>query len=120
MKPHPYCRPAIHRSQSAHSSRIFFAILLLCSGCCKQDKIPHYIAKLQSREHRDRSSAAFELARCGEKAGGAVSILSRLLYDDNAGVQSAAAYALREIDTPAAREILAKIKRVREEQRKSH
>lgn len=80
------------------------AVLLL--GCCDSDKINQNINALSSSKAKDRNDAALALARCGSRASGAVRILGGLLYDENVGVQSAAAYALREIDTPEARRLI--------------
>lgn len=63
---------------------------------------------LYSERAKDRNAGALSLARCGEDAQGAVGKLSQLLYDPNPGVQSAAAYALREIDTKQAQAALAR------------
>jgi HEAT repeat protein len=88
-------------------------------GCCDQDSIPSNISKLSSGNTRDRSLAAQELSRCGSSAKNAVGPLSGLLYDDNVGVQSAAAYALRKIDTKEAREILERIETKRRASREN-
>ncbi len=76
------------------------------SGCCSQDKADALRTKLYSASARERSQAASSLAYCGSKAESAVPRLAQLLYDENAGVQSMAAYALRKIDTPRARAIM--------------
>lgn len=82
---------------------------IILSACCNADDIPNLARQLNSSDARDRNDAALALARCGAKAGRAVPRLSQLLYDENIGVQSAAAYALRKIDTPQAREIMTRI-----------
>ncbi len=90
------------------SLKILLILVLLqtVTGCCKQEEIPDLTLQLHSSSAKDRNDAALALARCGAKAERAVPRLGRLLYDENVGVQSAAAYALRKIDTPAAREIM--------------
>ena len=87
----------------------FPALLLaisLLAGCCDDKSIPAAMRGLDSSSAHDRSESAMELARCGEKASRAVPRLSQLLYDDNVGVQSSAAYALRKIGTPDAKAAL--------------
>lgn len=75
-------------------------------GCCDRQEIPTLERSLSSAKAKERNDAALALARCGDDASAAVGRLSELLYDENVGVQSAAAYALRKIDTQAAREYL--------------
>jgi HEAT repeat protein len=87
-------------------SRFFLVIVFLLSACCKEEKIPKLSRDLYSSSSKDRNDAALELARCGSAASKTVSRLGQLLYDENIGVQSAAAYALRKIDTKEARAIL--------------
>jgi HEAT repeat protein len=98
--------------------RLFVVGLILgLGGCCRDEDIPRNVAKLNSAVAKDRNQAALKLARCGAKADQAVPLLAQLLYDDNVGVQSAAAYALRKIDTPRARKIMERIDRERAEAR---
>ena len=82
----------------------FLAALLV--GCCDAEKIPLNIQSLQHASAKVRNQAALDLAGCGEKANRAVPLLGTLLYDENVGVQSSAAYALRKIDTPQARALI--------------
>lgn len=91
----------------------FLGVLGSLAGCCDAEKIPKFIEKLNSAAAKERNDAALKLAHCGSKADGAVSTLALLLHDDNVGVQSAAAYALRKIDTPRARKIMDRIDRER-------
>jgi hypothetical protein len=86
-----------------------FASLLSVAGCCGSDDVASLTPNLYSSSAKERSAAAWQLARCGDEAEPAVQRLSELLYDENTGVQSAAAYALRKIDTPSAREIMTRI-----------
>ena len=82
---------------------------LILVGCCKTEEIPAQTRKLYSQSAKDRNEAALELARCSSPdVDRAVSRLIELLYDRNVGVQSSAAYALRRIDSPAARRALEK------------
>lgn len=92
--------------------------ILTLTGCCDSERIPGYIRNLNSSSASERNEAALKLARCGGKAERAVPTLAQLLYDDNVGVQSAAAYALRKIDTPSARRIMERIDRERRESRR--
>ena len=85
---------------------IALILVFLITGCCKDAEIPFATKQLYSPHARERNDGALALARCGEKAAGAVPRLIQLLYDENVGVQSASAYALREIDTPPARRAL--------------
>jgi HEAT repeat protein len=75
-------------------------------GCCSESDLPNFKKGLYSSVAKERNSAALGLAKCGEKASDSVSRLGQLLYDENVGVQSSAAYALRKIDTEAARTLL--------------
>ncbi|MBN8550720.1 MAG: HEAT repeat domain-containing protein [Deltaproteobacteria bacterium] len=83
--------------------------LALCAlvGCCKTEEIPTQTRRLYSRSAHDRNEAALALAKCGSpEVDRAVGRLSELLYDENVGVQSSAAYALRKIDSEHARRAL--------------
>jgi len=82
--------------------------LLILVGCGDPKKeVPQLEKKLFSVEAKERSKAALRLGRIGSPHGvRAVPTLIRLLGDENPGVRSAAAYALREIDTPHARAAL--------------
>jgi len=92
-----------------------FVGCITVAGCCSTEKAKSLQAKLYSKKASERSNAAENLAYCGSNAERAVPRLAQLLYDDNPGVQSMAAYALRKIDTPAARSIM---KRTDESRRK--
>jgi HEAT repeat protein len=87
-------------------------VLLCCSatllfGCEDPKKVPEHIRKLQRGTAHEKADAAMSLGRIGApEAVPAVGYLIGLLEDDNPGVQSAAAYALRKIDTPRARQAL--------------
>jgi len=78
-------------------------------GCCSSADVETLTPDLYSSSAKERSSAAWALARCGSKAEPAVRRLAELLYDENTGVQSAAAFALRKIDTPSARAVMSEI-----------
>ena len=93
-------------------------VLVFCCtalvGCCDEARVPKELKQLYSGHAKDRSEAALQLGRCGSPlADRAVPRLSELIYDPNVGVQSAAAYALRKIDTPAARSVLERARKKR-------
>lgn len=81
-------------------------LVVMFAGCCRQEEIPREVDKLYSSRANERNEGALALARCGSRADKAVARLAALLYDENVGVQSSAAYALRKIDTRRAREVL--------------
>lgn len=83
-------------------SRLLFVLIPLIAGCCDKAAVPKEISKLYSEKAQDRNAAALALAGCGSLAESAVPRLAQLLYDNNVGVQSSAAYALRKINSPAA------------------
>lgn len=83
------------------------AMLALLGGCCGPNDSAKARYKLYSASVHERNEAALTLARClGPEAEASVPRLIDLLYDRNVGIQSSAAYALRRIDTPAARAAL--------------
>lgn len=45
-------------------------------------------------------------------------MIERLMYDENVGVASSAAYALRKIDTPSARAALKSAEQLKRERKK--
>ena len=81
-------------------------LLVLLSGCCDSDAIPEYIRQLSHSDAKIRNDAALEIAACGSTAKDAVPYLAPLIYDENVGVQSSAAYALRRIDTKQSKAVL--------------
>jgi HEAT repeat protein len=85
----------------------YLLIFVLFTGCENSSRVPEHIQTLQRGTAHEKSEAAMSLGRIGSpKAVPAVGILIRLLEDKNTGVQSAAAYALRKIDTPLAKQAL--------------
>jgi len=98
----------------ARISPFLFACISI-AGCCSTEKAKSLQTKLYSEKASERSNAAENLAYCGSNADSAVPRLAQLLFDENSGVQSMAAYALRKIDTPAARSVM---KRIDESRRK--
>lgn len=83
------------------------------SGCCDKKEIPKLQDALYSGSAKERNDAALKLASCGSDASGAVHKLTQLMYDENVGVQSSAAYALRKIDTKEARAALERAEKAR-------
>jgi HEAT repeat protein len=86
-------------------------LILTIAGCCSQEKANKAEDNLYSDNASTRNEAALTLAGCGSKAKNSTSKLIELLHDPNIGVQSSAAFALRKIDTQAAREALDKATR---------
>ncbi len=84
--------------------------LIVCFSCKENPKtaVPKLIKQLNSTIAAERSNAALTLGRYGEQAKEAVPALIICLEDPNSGVKSAAAYALRVIDTPQAQNALQK------------
>ena len=72
-----------------------------------EEEMPILIKQLQTGDRKDKSQAALRIGRIGPPhANKATGALIKLLNDKNPGVQSAAAYALRKIDTPKAKKAL--------------
>lgn len=85
---------------------LMFAVML-ASSCTKSDaELDETIARLKSADSKVRSKAALDIAGFGGRATRAVPLLAAMLKDANAGVKSAAAYALREIGGPVAEKAL--------------
>jgi HEAT repeat protein len=99
------------------SNIIYLLIIFSLSSCCDKKQIPSYHKALFSNNAKMKNQAALDLARCGEAAGVAVPRLAELLYDDNVGVQSSAAYALRKIDTEQARAVIERVEAARSKRR---
>jgi HEAT repeat protein len=100
-----------------------WAFLILLSaftlqGCCNESELPNAQRGLYSPDTREQTRALQALARCGDKADSSVQRIVALMYDKNVGVASAAAYALRKIDTKQAREALHQAESIRERKRR--
>jgi HEAT repeat protein len=93
--------------------------LFLLSSCCDEANIPRFRTGLQSPLAKERNESALSLARCGSAAKAAVPRLTQLLYDENKGVQSSAAYALRKIDSPDARKALEEVMAARKRRKEA-
>ena len=90
---------------------------LLLSGCCNEAELPKATLGLYSANVRERTEALHALSRCGASAEPSVQRIAALMYDGNVGVASAAAYALRKIDSKQAREALSQAEAMRERNR---
>lgn len=91
--------------------------IVALNGCCDKPALSRNTTALSSGNAGERNRAALALARCGSDAKAAVPRLIALLYDDNVGVQSSAAYALRQIDTPDARKAMQQVDEARRKAR---
>jgi len=83
-----------------------FASFTLFAACCDQRALPNALKNLYSPQASDRNKALLLIAKCGDRAESAVPRITQLMYDENVGVASSAAYALRSIDTKSARAAL--------------
>lgn len=83
--------------------------LLLALGCSGDSaaELKRLKQDLRSADSRVRNQAALRAASLGKAGEPLVPDLIALLRDPNGGIRSSAAYALREIDTPAAQGALA-------------
>ena len=99
------------------STFLLAVLIATIVGCCDKDQIPQFSQGLYSSKAKIRNQSALDLAKCGNAASRSVPRLAELLYDENVGVQSSAAYALREIDTVEARGAIAKVLEVRKKQK---
>ena len=80
---------------------VLLALLVAC-GPPSEERMNELKEQLQSSNTRTRNRAALDLANYGRHAAPAIPQLKRLLNDPNGGVQTSAAYALRQIGTPEA------------------
>lgn len=83
------------------------------SGCCDESQLGIAKRNLYSADHRSKTKALQAVGRCGARANDVVPHIASLMYDKNVGVASAAAYALRRIDTAQARKALTKAEEIR-------
>lgn len=83
-----------------------FILLLFVSCGPDRQQVKALTKKLRSADASERNSAAMDLAGASKHADLAVPALIKALSDRNGGVQSSAAYALRKLDTPEARQAL--------------
>ena len=78
-------------------------VSIAVTGCCDKDSLPNALRALNSEKASERNKALLLIAKCGERAEPAVPRIAQLMYDENVGVASSAAYALRCIDSKRAR-----------------
>lgn len=99
---------------------VAIAAVFLCTACKEpaEQAVPRLVKELSAKDAHRRSQAALSLAEYGPEAQEAVKPLIRRLKDSNRGVQSSAAYALRKIDSPAARAALDAYQAAREAKRR--
>lgn len=94
------------RSSVWRHAWILVALAITCTACCDEKALPNAIRALNSEKASERNKALLLLAKCGERAEPAVPRIIQLMYDQNVGVASSAAYALRCIDSKRARSAL--------------
>lgn len=92
-------------------------IFMLVAGCCNEAELPNASRGLYSNDHREKTRSLQVLAQCGAKAESSVQRIAALMYDKNIGVASAAAYALRKIDSKEARQALEAAEQARKNNR---
>jgi len=116
----PLFFPSISPSQRTERvvGTVLALFLSLLSACCDEAALPKAIDQLTSSKASDRNKALHTVGRCGTKADRAVPTIERLMYDQNVGVASSAAYALRKIDTPSARAALKAAEQLKRERKK--
>jgi HEAT repeat protein len=85
---------------------VLFSVMLESCREPAATAVPALVKELRSSESGDRNRAALRLASYGREASPAVHSLVVLLGDENSGVRSSAAYALRQINTPEAQRAL--------------
>lgn len=81
-------------------------VIFFTTGCCEEKGLPNALRDLYSERASERNKALLLISKCGDRVESAVPRISQLLYDENVGVASSAAYALRCIDTKNARAAL--------------
>jgi len=88
---------------------LVLAGLMLTVGCKLVDKaeLPQLLNDLKHQDSHVRSKAAMRIAGLEEDGVEAVPALIETLSDINGGVRSSAAFALRKIGTPEAKQALA-------------
>lgn len=88
--------------------RLFLAFLisLTVTACCDEKALSGALKDIYSDKASQRNKALQVISQCGKRGESAVPRIAQLMYDDNVGVASSAAYALRKIDSKAARAAL--------------
>ena len=85
---------------------IALGVSITATGCCDKEGLPSALRALNSEKASERNKALLLIAKCGERAESAVPRIAQLMYDENVGVASSAAYTLRCIDSKRARSAL--------------
>ncbi len=98
---------------------LIVALTISASACCDEKAIPNAMRALNSENASERNKALLLLSKCGERAEPAVPRIIQLMYDQNVGVASSAAYALRCIDSKRARTALKAAEATRAKNRKA-
>jgi HEAT repeat protein len=106
--------------------RLFFVLSFFMLSCClfsacresAETAVPRLVKQLKSRDAHERNLAAKALGDYGKDAAKAVAPLNRALWDDNMGVRTSAAYSLKKIDTPKARQAIEFYQREKDRQNK--
>lgn len=85
-----------------------YTVLMIVTmiGCCDEKALPKALKDLYSDKASERNKALLLIGKCGERAESSVPRIAQLMYDENVGVASSAAYALRSIDSKSARNAL--------------
>jgi HEAT repeat protein len=96
----------MRRTATAIRALVLISMTVLSAGCCDEKALPAAFRALNSEKASERNQALLLIAKCGERAEGAVPRIIQLMYDENVGVASSAAYALRCIDSKRARQAL--------------
>ena len=85
---------------------LLFLVFLLSCKESPSTALPKLKSQLLSSDSRERNKAALQLGAYGQDAEPLVPSLIKLLQDENSGVRTSAAFSLRKIDTPQARNAL--------------
>ena len=107
-----FCNPADYLGMSGGIRRdkrfVACAVVLLgiLSGCCHEAEVPLAVRGLYSPEPREKNRSLQTLAQCPQQSQPSVQRIAALMYDPNVGVASSAAYTLRKMNSPQAREAL--------------
>ena len=85
-----------------------YTVLMIVTmvGCCDEKALPKALKDLYSDKASERNKALLLIGKCGERVESSVPRIAQLMYDENVGVASSAAYALRSIDSKSARNAL--------------
>jgi len=92
-------------------------LIIFTTGCCDEKGLPNALRDLYSEKASERNKALLLMSKCGDRVESAVPRISQLLFNENVGVASSAAYALRCIDTKNARAALTRAEDARAAQR---